>query len=282
MSALLFLGGGRITAALIAGLRRSGYKGVIVVHDRHRDKVRRLEDKFGICGEENLASAMRVARTVIIAVRPESVSYLLQEIANEVKLGGISSRPWVMVSVAAGVRLASLRAGLGSATCWARAMPSPVCRSGRGLTALAFDRGMPKSKQKEIRRLFARLGDVVMLPERQFDAFTVAYSSSHGYHALATLAGAAEKFGLPRNIALAATAHALADGIVAWREKPQSLGALIEEAATPGGTAAATMAAMDARGYKRAVESGLRAGIARAGAGGAGSGRARAGKKLRA
>ena len=70
---------------------------------------------------------------------------------------------------------------------------------------------------------------------------------------------------IPHKIALAAGAHALADGIASWREQPQSLGALIEEAATPGGTAAATIAAMDAHGYGRAILRGLRAGVARAG-----------------
>ena len=266
MSALVFLGGGRITAALVAGLRRTGYKSAIIVHDRHAEKVRRLENKFGITREVDLIRAVRAARTLFIAVRPASVHQLLQEIRNEMSLGQIRKEPVIAVSLAAGVTLAALRADLGPGTRWARAMPSPVCRTGRGLTAMAFDRGMPRSKQKDIQHLFARLGDVLVIPEKQFDAFTVTYSSSHGYHALAELARSVEKLGLPPKTALAAAAHALADGIASWRENPQPLGVLIEEAATPGGTAAATMAAMDAHCYGRAVLRGLRAGVARAGA----------------
>ena len=265
MSALVFLGGGRITAALIAGLRRTGYKDAVIVHDWHAKKLRRLENKCGITGEADLNSAVRAARTLVIAVRPAAVDKLLRQIGNEIKLGRIRKEPFAAVSLAAGVTIAALRTALGSRTHWARAMPSPVCRTGRGLTALGFDRGMPRGKQKEIRRLFARLGDVLVIPEKQFDVFTATYSSSHGYHALAELAGAAEKLGLPHKIALAAAAHALADGIASWRAQPQSLGALIEEAATPGGTAAATIATMDAHGYGRAILRGLRAGVARAG-----------------
>ena len=48
----------------------------------------------------------------------------------------------------------------------------------------------------------------------------MTYSSSQGYHALAALAEGAETLGLNRKTALTAAAHALADGILAWREGP--------------------------------------------------------------
>ena len=56
-------------------------------------------------------------------------------------------------------------------------------------------------------------------------------------------------------------AHALADGILAWRESNISLDELLQEAATPGGIAAATLASMDKSGYKHVVEQGLQAGM---------------------
>jgi pyrroline-5-carboxylate reductase len=56
----------------------------------------------------------------------------------------------------------------------------------------------------------------------------------------------------------------LADGILSWREGNIRLNDLLEEAATPGGIAAATMSDMDRGGYERIVERGLRAGLARA------------------
>ena len=143
-------------------------------------------------------------------------------------------------------------------------MPSPVARTGRGLTAITFDRGLPVSARREIRDFFSRVGTVLEIPERGFDAFTVTYSSSHGYHALSALAEAAGKLGLDRKTALTAAAHALADGVLAWRESTLSLDALLNEAATPGGIAASTMAKMNQSGYKRSVQLGLRAGMSRA------------------
>jgi len=257
MRATVFLGGGRITSALVAGLRLAKYDKPIVVHDRHPAKLQQLKKQYGVTIERNLQRAVQQAELLIIAVRPDSVSDLLQKI-------GKISRPLSAVSLAAGIPLSNLRARLGPRGRWARAMPSPVCRTGHGLTALTFDRTFSRTARHEVRNLFENVGSVLDVPESQFDAFTVTYSSSHGYHALATLADAAQKLGLDRKTALIAAAHALADGILSWREGKIPLDRLLHEAATPGGIAAAVMNAMDSFGYKRTIQQGLQAGLTRA------------------
>jgi len=254
--AIVFLGGGRITGALLAGLRLTDYDQPIVVHDRHPQKLRQLKLRYGVKVEPNLHRAVEQAHLLIVAVRPDSVRELLQQIGQAGQA--------IAVSLAAGIPLNNLRAWMGLPARWARAMPSPVARSGRGLTALAFDRYFPAATRREVRNFFARVGRVFEIPESKLDTFTVTYSSSHGYHALDALAGAAEKLGLDRKTALTAASHAIADGILTWRESNISLDELLHEAATPGGISAATLASMDRSGYRRLVEQGLRAGVSRA------------------
>lgn len=257
MSTVVFLGGGRIASAMLAGLRLNKIKGRFVVHDRNAGKLRGLKKRYGSVSEADLRRAVMQSDLLVVAVRPESVRELLRSI-------GKIDRPMLAVSVAAGVPLRVLSKGLGPPVRWARVMPSPVCRSGRGLTAVTFPRRLPQRDRRRVQDLFASFGQVVEIPENKFDAFTVTYSSSHGYHALATLAEAAQGAGLDRKTALLASAHALADGIVAWRDGKHSLESLLEEAATPGGIAATTMAGMDAAGYGRAVRKGLGDGLRRA------------------
>jgi pyrroline-5-carboxylate reductase len=254
--ATVFLGGGRITSALIAGLRLSGYNHRLVVHDRNPQKLRALRREFRVEVAEDLKSVVAQAEMLIVAVRPRSVAELLEEIRRS----GAITRPVLAVSLAAGIPIEKLRARLGPPVRWARAMPSPVCRIARGLTALAFDRQVPQRGRVQVRAFFARVGPVLAIPESRFDIFTAAFSPSHGYHALTALANAAERAGLNPDEALAAAAHALADGILYWREGGEDLAALQLEAATPGGTAAATIAAMERAGYARAVARGLKAG----------------------
>jgi len=253
----VFLGGGRITSALIAGLRLARYGNPIVVYDRHTDKLQQLRRRYRVRTKSDLQEAISSAELLILAVRPQSVRELLNEI-------GPRKRPVAAVSLAAGVPLSALTRELGPPVQWARAMPSPVCRIGRGLTALSFSRGFSAAARSEVRKFFSLVGATLEIPEKQFDAFTVTFSSSQGYHALATLSRAAEAIGLDRKTARMAAAHALADGVSAWRDSSLSLDELLREAATPGGTAAAVMEKMNLSGYRRVVERGLRAGIKRA------------------
>ncbi len=254
---VVFLGGGRITSAMLAGLRLAKTQHHLVVHDCNPEKMRALKKRCAIAVEPDLERAVAMADLLLIAVRPNSVVDLLRTI-------GKVNRPLLAVSVAAGVPLRILTKALGAPVRWARAMPSPVCRNGLGLTAVTFPRTLPTKDRRRVRDLFASFGRVVEIRESEFDAFTVTYSCSHGYHALAALAQAGQRSGLDRKTALLASAHALADGIVAWRQGGVSLEALIEEAATPGGIAAATAAAMNAAGYQRAVRKGVSAGLRRA------------------
>jgi pyrroline-5-carboxylate reductase len=143
-------------------------------------------------------------------------------------------------------------------------MPSPVCRIRRGLTPVSFDHRVTPKERSQVRSFFAQVGPVLELPESQMDIITAAHSPTHGYHALAALASAVEAAGLPRSTAVIAAAHALSDGIAYWQQSGIGLDELLAEAATPGGIAAATMAAMDKAGYATAVTKGIRAGIERA------------------
>ncbi|HLV86805.1 MAG TPA: NAD(P)-binding domain-containing protein [Candidatus Sulfotelmatobacter sp.] len=259
MKVAVFLGGGRITSALAAGLRLAGDRRRIVVYDRHPEKLRALRRESKVEIARDLRSALHDAEMVIVAVRPRSVREMLAEVsASRVGIKGL----WL--SLAAGIPLQNLRGWLGKPVRWGRAMPSPVCRIGRGLTPVSFAANVGKAERLRVRRFFEQVGPVLEIPERQMDAITATHSPTHGYHALATLAKSAERVGLDRKTALIAAAHALRDGIGYWDEIGLSLDELLREAATPGGIAAATMAAMDASGYAQAVARGVRAGVAQA------------------
>lgn len=253
----MFLGGGRITSALAAGLRLAGDRRTIVVYDRHPEKLRTLRRESRVEIARDLRSAIARAEMLIVAVRPASV----KEMLDEVTASG-AQPPKFCISLAAGIPLRNLREWLPAR--WVRAMPSPVCRIGRGLTPVTFDRSVSRAERGRVRRMFERVGPVLEISEDQMDAITATHSPTHGYHALAALAKAAESAGLDSRTALIAAAHALGDGIAYWRESGESVADLLEEAATPGGIAAATMAAMDKTGYAQAVMKGLRAGIEQA------------------
>lgn len=258
MKATVFLGAGRITGALAAGLRLAGDRGRLIAYDRHPEKLRALKRESRVEIVRDLEAAFEDADMLILAVRPSSVKPMLAEAAA---CG--AKPPQLCVSLAAGIPLQNLREALG-AVHWARAMPSPVCRIRKGLTPVTFDRTVTKAERVRVRKFFEQVGPVLQIPEGQMDIITATHSPTYGYHALATLAKCAERAGLDRKTALIAAAHALSNGITYWRETGLQLDELLQEAATPGGIAAATIEAMDRSGYARAIEHGLNAGIRRA------------------
>jgi pyrroline-5-carboxylate reductase len=244
-------------------LRLAGDRRRIIVYDRHPEKLRALRRESRVEIARDLKSTIEQAELLIVAVRPMSAREMLAEVS-----ACVARPPRLCISLAAGIPLRNLRAWIEPPVHWVRAMPSPVCRIGRGLTPVTFDRSVTKAERARVRQLFELVGPVLELPERQMDAITATHSPTHGYHALAALAKAARTAGLDHKTALIAAAHGLADGIEYWRQSGQSLDELLDElldeAATPGGIAAATMAAMDRSGYSRAVANGIRAGVGQA------------------
>src|ERR1035437_10260142 len=102
MSTVVFLGGGRITSAMLAGLRLGKTRHRLVVHDRDPGKLRDLKKRYGVVVEPDLKSAVKQADVLIVAVRPSSVRKLLQMVG---KGNERVNRALLAVSLAAGVPL---------------------------------------------------------------------------------------------------------------------------------------------------------------------------------
>ena len=99
-----FLGGGRITGALAAGLRLAGDQRSIIVYDRNPAKLRALRRESQVEMVRDLRTAVELAGMLVIAVRPGSVHAMLDEVAA----CGVTP-PRLCVSLAAGIPLRNLR-----------------------------------------------------------------------------------------------------------------------------------------------------------------------------
>jgi pyrroline-5-carboxylate reductase len=258
----LFIGGGSIGAAMISGLRLAKYAPPIAVHDRSAERMRLIQRKYRTSVESDLAEALRHARLIVLAVRPDAAADLLEDLNRALRLSAERKKK-IVVSVIAGLPLVWLRSRITTGVDWVRAMPSPMCESGNGIAALTFGSGCSKVARNTVKQLFRSFGEVLELSESQFNAFTVVYSPSHGVHALSALSEAGVRAGLRKKTALIAAAHALSAAGLALKQGGD-LNKMVKQAATPGGTAEATMAGMDAAGYRAAVTKGVQAGVARA------------------
>jgi len=248
-----FMGGGQMARALIAGLCAAGQPAAtLVVADISAEARHALERDFpGITTTADPTEAAARADLWVLAVKPqqmESVSRSLQKIAT-------TRRPMV-VSVAAGTRLAQLEDWLGAGVPIVRTMPNRPAFVGAGITGLYASTTVGFEARNHAAALMRAAGDIVWVTEEHLlDAVTAVSGSGPAYFFLLieALAAAGEAVGLP-----AATARELAvttaygAGKMA-RDTGVAPSELREQVTSKGGTTAAALAVFEAGGFRQLV-----------------------------
>ena len=134
-ASLVILGGGNLGQALARGLVRSGTLPPDQIHvtSLHLPGLEGLAAEGFPVGSDNLA-AIRAADTLLIAVQPQQIADLLDEIRDHLD----PSRHKV-ISVVSGVTVAQLRDMIPAPTPVVRAMPNTAVSIGESMTCLSAD-----------------------------------------------------------------------------------------------------------------------------------------------
>ena len=252
------IGAGHIARALAEGWSRPDVPGPpsLVFFDVDAAKSRELAATTGAAAATTAAELVAEADLVIVAVRPQHVEGVLQDIG-----AALGERP--VVSVAAGVTLARLQAALPAGTRVARVMPNVAAALGLGVFMLVP--GTLGPAVVEVEDLFALAGDVVEVDEALFDAATAVAGCMPGIIAyiVEAFAAAGVANGLAEDMAvqLAICGVQGAAAIVA-REGDQA--AVVAAAATPGGMTAAAVEKLEEHELALTINDAMAAAIARA------------------
>jgi len=119
--------------------------------------------------------AVAGARLVVVAVKPAGVPALLEEIADALEPGAL------VVSVAAGVRIATMAAALPDGVVVVRAMPNTPSAIGAGVTGVAAPEGTSPEDVAAVVAAFGTVGDVVRVTEDRIDALSAVSGSGPAY-----------------------------------------------------------------------------------------------------
>jgi pyrroline-5-carboxylate reductase len=187
--------------------------------------------------------------TVLLAVKPQQ----LESVAAAVPTWD-SPEPPLLISVLAGVRLSRL-AGLFPGRRLVRAVPNTPALVGAGLTALAFGDGVEAEAREWVRSLFARVGEVMELPEAQLDAFLALTSSGPAFVALMAeaMADGAVAAGLPRALASHLAHRTLAGTAELLHRRELHPGQLKDMVSSPGGTTIAGLRRLESGAVRSAL-----------------------------
>jgi pyrroline-5-carboxylate reductase len=252
---IAILGAGNMGRALLAGLLRSGTRPEqLSVGEPSPAAREHLARELGVRASADNAAAVEGAAVVVLAVKPQEAQAVL---------GGLAAR-WgtqrpLLVSVAAGLRVASLAAWCGAGVAVVRAMPNRPALVGAAATGMFAPREVAAPQRAVAEQVLSSVGEVIWVPsEDALDVVTALSGSGPAYFFFLAqlMAEAAERLGLEGSAARRlATATLYGAGLLA-NSGDGDLARLRAEVTSAGGTTDAALRVLE--------EAELRATVARA------------------
>jgi pyrroline-5-carboxylate reductase len=251
-----FLGGGNMATALIGGLLKQGFVAAdIQVVDLYEPARLRLQSDFAVRAVAEPDAAFLVCDVLVLAVKPQQMCEALKPFRNQLTRQ-------LVISIAAGLRLADLSRWLGGYANLVRVMPNTPALIGQGIAGLCADASVSSVGQGAATRILGAVGDTVWLEnEGQLDAVTALSGSGPAYvfHFIEALQAGGEALGLPTETARVLAIKTLvgASALAASSTEPASI--LRERVTSKGGTTAAALDVLAAGEFPALIRQALMA-----------------------
>jgi pyrroline-5-carboxylate reductase len=249
METIAILGGGKIGEALLSGLLRGERTPAdIVIVERFRTRAAHLADTYGVKALD-VAEAAGVARTLVIAVKPQDIDALLDQLALAV------GPEHLVVSVAAGITTTKIEAALPKGVSVVRCMPNTPALVDEAMTAVAPGAHADESHLAVAEALLGSVGRVVRVPESQLDAVTALSGSGPAYFffLVEAMIDAGILLGLPRSLAADLIVQTAIGSAKMLRDSGEHPVQLREAVTSPGGTTIAAIRELEVHGVRAAL-----------------------------
>ena len=246
-----FIGSGNMARSLVLGLLAQGHAPVnISASDIDTAKVDRLAREQGI----NAASNEQVGAScdlIVLAVKPQAM-----KVACDSLRPALAGREPVIVSLAAGIRLARIEQLLGSGLALVRCMPNTPALIGAGAAGLFANCHTSVEQKQLIENLMNSVGICAWLEhESDLDTITALSGSGPAYFFLfmEAMQNAAHDLGLDRNLAERLTCQTALGAAQLARAGEIGLAELRAQVTSPGGTTEAAIARFEQGGLQELV-----------------------------
>ncbi len=252
-----FLGAGRMATALARGFLHAG----LVSIDRlwASDVMPTAREAFALETKAAVtASNLEVARVssvLVLAVKPDQVTDLLEEIRPA------GSAKQLVLSIAAGVPLSRLEGAAWPGARVIRVMPNTPALVGASASAYARGSAATAADGQLAQRLFGSVGLALEVKEKLLDAVTGLSGSGPAYvfQIIEALSDGGVAAGLPRDVATRLAAQTLLGAAKMVLETGQHPGILKDAVCSPGGTTIEGIHELEKGGLRAALMNAVRA-----------------------
>jgi len=255
------IGTGKIGEALIKGLCASGWRqpSEIVATDVHSERLQAIKELCGVETSESNRDAVKDAALIVIAVKPQDLPGLLQEI------GDLISSEQTILSVVAAVRTASIEKHLPANVPVIRAMPNTPATVQEGMAGICAGAHAGDEHLALAEEVLAHLGAVVRVHEEMMDAVTAVSGSGPAYFALLAEAmiEAGILLGLARDISTQLVVQTMFGTAKLLRDEHIHPVELRENVTSPGGTTIRAIRELERAGIRAAFLNAIQAAMER-------------------
>jgi pyrroline-5-carboxylate reductase len=259
---LAFIGGGNMASSLIGGLIADGWDPArIRVADASTQQLERLSQRFPVTTTTDNRSAIAQADIIVLAVKPQSMQAVAQELASDSSL-----QQALVISIAAGIREATLRNWLGAGTAIVRTMPNTPAMVQSGATALFANPAVSDEQRSIAESILRAVGLAIWVDdEALMDAVTALSGSGPAYFFLfmESLQQAGCELGLPVKTARLLALQTAFGAAKMALESTEDAATLRQRVTSPGGTTERAIAVLQEGGFEALVSKALQAAAAR-------------------
>lgn len=257
---ITFIGGGNMALALIGGLVKRGYShAAIQVVEPNEEARFRLTERFGVRCAAALDAAALACDALVLAVKPQQLRQAVAPAAG--RLG-----KQLVVSIAAGTRLADIGRWLGGYSRLVRCMPNTPALIGAGISGLYADPSVSAEERAAAQQVLEAVGSVVWIDdEAKLDAVTALSGSGPAYvfYFIEALQAAGESLGLPAETARRLALETFVGAAALAAQSPDPVSVLRERVTSKGGTTEAALKSFAADRVAEAIGRGVQAAEAR-------------------
>ncbi len=257
---LTFIGAGNMAGSLIHGLLRDGHP---ADHLRVADPIAAQLEPFGAQGVATFAdnnAAIEGADVIVLAVKPQIAQTVVSALTD-------LSPQQLLLSIAAGINLASLSAWSSASQAIVRCMPNTPALLGVGMSALYANTHCTADHRTSAEQILNAAGDTLWVPdEGALDAVTAVSGSGPAYFFLLmeAMIQAGVDLGLDRAIATRLTLQTAYGSALMARDSSDDPAQLRQNVTSPGGTTAAALQVMLDNNLPATISAALHAANSRA------------------
>ena len=277
-----FIGCGKMAAALIKGVLKSGLckPEDITVSDIHAPSADKLRSETGVTLAASNTEVVSASDGIVLAVKPADALAALQSITSQQmessmrwawQGGGSGKDGKLLISIVAGLSIASLEKAAGEKLRIIRVMPNTPALVLAGASAFATGTQATDEDAETARKIFGGVGVALQVKESLLDAVTGLSGSgpAYVYTVIEALADGGVLMGLPRELALQLAAKTVSGAAEMVLQGGLHPAVLRDQVASPGGTTIAGIEALEAGGLRAALIAAVRAAAERSAALGA-------------